>query len=64
MFKNGKPAELDRTQLDKLNAMQHEITDSDGNGVILVAYCKNCSGCSGCAAKGSCASCNGSCTSK
>lgn len=26
--------------------------------------CGGCSGCSGCAAKGSCASCNGSCTSK
>ena len=48
MFKNGKPADLDRTQLDKLNALQHEITDTSGNGVILVAYCKNCSGCSGC----------------
>ena len=30
-----------------------------GNGC-----CGGCSGCSGCAAKGSCASCNGSCTSK
>ena len=48
MFKNGKPAELDRAQLDKLNALQHEIADTSGNGVILVAYCKNCSGCSGC----------------
>ena len=30
-----------------------------GNGC-----CGGCSGCSSCAAKGSCASCNGSCTSK
>ena len=30
-----------------------------GNGC-----CGGCSGCSGCAAKGSCASCNGSCTSR
>ena len=48
LFKPGKPADLDRTQLDKLNALQHEITDTSGNGVILVAYCKNCSGCNGC----------------
>ncbi len=48
MFGKGKPADLNRDQLDKLNALQHEITDIDGNGVILVAYCKNCSGCSGC----------------
>ena len=45
---SGKFAELSREQLDKLNALQHEITDTSGNGVILVAYCKNCSGCSGC----------------
>ena len=48
LFKPGKPADLDRAQLDKLNALQHEITDTSGNGVILVAYCKNCSGCNGC----------------
>ncbi|MBR3610375.1 MAG: hypothetical protein IKL57_02765 [Oscillospiraceae bacterium] len=48
MSRNGKFANLDRTQLDKLNSLQHEITDTDGNGVILVAYCKNCLGCGGC----------------
>ena len=48
MFGKGKFADLDRTQLDRLNAMQHEITDTGGNGVILVAYCKNCEGCKGC----------------
>ena len=48
MFEKGIPARLDRTQLDKLNALQHEITDTDGNGVILVAYCKNCGGCKSC----------------
>ena len=48
MFEKGTPASLDRTQLDKLNAYQHEITDINGNGVILVAYCKNCAGCNGC----------------
>ena len=48
LFGKGKPANLNREQLDRLNALQHEITDTEGNGVILVAYCKNCSGCSGC----------------
>ena len=48
MFEKGIPAKLDRSQLDKLNALQHEITDTDGNGVILVAYCKKCSGCNEC----------------
>ena len=48
MFEKGKFADSDRNQLDRLNAMQHEITDTSGNGVILVAYCKNCSGCGGC----------------
>ena len=48
MFEKAKPASLDRTQLDRLNALQHEITDTEGKGVILVAYCKNCSGCGGC----------------
>lgn len=48
MHENGEFAKLDRTQLDRLNALQHEIIDTDGNGVILVAYCRNCSGCKGC----------------
>ena len=48
MFEKAKPAYLDLTQLDRLNALQHEITDTSGNGVILVAYCKNCSGCKDC----------------
>ena len=47
-MENHNFADLDRTQLDKLNALQHEITDTDGNGVILVAYSRKCSGCHGC----------------
>ena len=47
MIKN-KFADLDRAQLDKLNALQHEITDTDGNGVLLVAYKRACAGCCGC----------------
>ncbi len=46
--KGGRFAKLSREQLDKLNAMQHEITDTDGNGVLLVAYCRACSSCNGC----------------
>lgn len=45
---NGKFANLDRTQLDRLNALQHEIIDTDGNGVLLVAYNRSCAGCKGC----------------
>ena len=45
---SGKFAELSREQLDKLNEMQHEISDTDGMGVILVAYKKSCAGCQGC----------------
>ncbi len=48
MFRKGEFAELSREQLDKLNAMQHEITDTCGSGVILVAYKKSCGGCNGC----------------
>ncbi len=48
MSGNKQFANLDRTQLDKLNAMQHEITDTEGNGVILVAYNRACAGCKGC----------------
>ena len=39
---------LDRAQLDKLNVLQHEITDVSGNGVLLVAYKRACAGCKGC----------------
>ena len=41
-------AVLNRESLDRLNALQHEITDVSGEGVILVAFKKGCSGCSGC----------------
>lgn len=44
---NKKFAELDRASLDRLNAMQHEITDANGKGVILVAFDRECGGCSG-----------------
>ena len=42
MSENKKFAELDREALDKINMYQHEVTDIKGNGVILVAYCKDC----------------------
>lgn len=42
-----KFAELSRASLDKLNAMQHEITDENGKGVILVAFDRECGGCGG-----------------
>ena len=48
MSENEKFASLSRQQLDKLNAMQHEITDTSGNGVLLVAYNRSCAGCEGC----------------
>ncbi len=38
---------LDRENLDRLNALQHEIKDVSQSGVILVAYKKGCCGCSG-----------------
>lgn len=44
---NKKFAELSRAGLDKLNAMQHEITDAEGKGVILVAFDRDCGGCGG-----------------
>ena len=44
---NKKFAELDRASLDKLNAMQHEITGANGKGVILVAFDRECGGCGG-----------------
>lgn len=42
MSENLKFAELDRATLDKLNDLQHEVTDTRGNGVILVAYNRDC----------------------
>ena len=42
-----KFANLDRKSLDRLNDMQHEITDTDGKGVILVAFDHECGGCKG-----------------
>lgn len=45
---NKKFAELSRASLDKLNDMQHEITDENGKGVILVAFDRECGGCGGC----------------
>ena len=48
MPENKQFAKLDRAQLDRLNALQHEITDTDGNGVLLVAYNRSCAGCKGC----------------
>ncbi len=43
-----KFAVLDRKNLDRLNDMQHEITDESGKGVILVAFNKDCGGSCGC----------------
>ena len=40
-----KFANLDRKSLDRLNDMQHEITDAEGKGVILVAFDRDCGGC-------------------
>ena len=34
--------ELYHTELDKLNMYQHEITDTHGKDVILVAFDKDC----------------------
>ena len=48
MPENKQFATLERSQLDRLNALQHEITDIDGNGVLLVAYKRTCAGCNGC----------------
>ncbi|MBQ7873842.1 MAG: hypothetical protein IJ306_01585 [Oscillospiraceae bacterium] len=48
MPENKQFAKLDRAQLDRLNALQHEITDTDGNGVLLVAYNRSCAGYKGC----------------
>ena len=42
-----KFANLDRKSLDRLNDMQHEITDAEGKGVILVAFDRDCGGCKG-----------------
>ena len=42
-----KFANLDRKSLDRLNDMQHEITDAEGKGVILVAFDHDCGGCKG-----------------
>lgn len=42
MSENKKFAELDHTELDKLNMYQHEITDTHGKDVVLVAYDKDC----------------------
>ena len=42
-----KFANLDRKSLDRLNDMQHEITDAEGKGVILVAFDRDCGGCGG-----------------
>ena len=42
-----KFANLDRKSLDRRNDMQHEITDAEGKGVILVAFDRDCGGCKG-----------------
>ena len=42
-----KFANLDRKSLDRINDMKHEITDTDGKGVILVAFDRECGGCKG-----------------
>lgn len=45
MSENKRFANLDRESLDRLNDLQHEITDTEGKGVILVAFDKSCCGC-------------------
>lgn len=46
MSENRNWADLDLKTIDRINALQEEITDSKGRSVVLVAYDRNC-GCGG-----------------